>query len=116
MKNFLTVYLGTEQTMAKWTALDEKTRKQRESDGIKAWMAWAKEFDSQIVDPGSPLGKTKHIAGSGISDTKNNLAAYTIIRAESHEAAAKIFRTHPHFTFFPGESVEVMECLPLPKM
>ena len=28
--------------------------------------------------------------------------------------AAKMFEGHPHFTIFPGDSVEIMECLPLP--
>ena len=35
---------------------------------------------------------------------------------ESHEAAAQLFLNHPHFTIFPGESVELMECLPIPGM
>ena len=30
------------------------------------------------------------------------------------EAAAKLFERHPHFTIFPGDSVEIMECVPLP--
>lgn len=33
---------------------------------------------------------------------------------ESHEEAAKLFISHPHFKIFPGESVEIMECLPMP--
>ena len=31
-----------------------------------------------------------------------------------NEAAVKLFEGHPHFTIFPGDSVEVMECLPIP--
>ena len=27
---------------------------------------------------------------------------------------AKLFEKHPHFTIFPGDSVEIMECLPIP--
>jgi hypothetical protein len=27
-----------------------------------------------------------------------------------------MFEGHPHFTIFPGESIEVMECLPIPGM
>ncbi len=34
--------------------------------------------------------------------------------AESHEAAAKLFLSHPHFSIFPGDSIEIMECLPIP--
>jgi hypothetical protein len=41
-------------------------------------------------------------------------AAYTIVRAESQEAAVKMFLGHPHFTIFPGDGVEIMECLPIP--
>ena len=34
--------------------------------------------------------------------------------ADSHEAAAKLFEMHPHFSIFPGESVEIMPILPIP--
>jgi hypothetical protein len=77
---------------------------------------WATANQKAIVDQGSPLGKTKRASAKGISDTKNEMTAYTIVQAESHEAAAKLFEKHPHFTMFPGDSVEVMECLPMPEM
>lgn len=44
------------------------------------------------------------------------MAAYTIVEAESQQAAARMLESHPHFRIFPGEAVEVMECLPMPKM
>jgi hypothetical protein len=68
------------------------------------------------VQHGCPLGKTKRISETGIADTRNDLAGYTIVQAESHEAAAKLFQDHPHFTMFPGEAVEIMVCLPIPGM
>ena len=49
-----------------------------------------------------------------MSDTRNNVTGYVIIEADSHEAAAKLFEDHPHFSIFPGDSVEIMECLPIP--
>ena len=63
---------------------------------------------------GGPLGKTKRVSAQGIADTKNAMTGYVIVQAESHEAAAKMFERHPHFTIFPGEAVEIMECLPIP--
>ncbi len=63
---------------------------------------------------GGPLGKTKKISAGGIEEISNALGAFTIVRADSHEAAAKLFENHPHFTHFPGESVEVMPVLPIP--
>ena len=41
------------------------------------------------------------------------MTAYVIVQAESHDAAARLFENHPHFMIFPGDSVEIMECLPL---
>lgn len=116
MKKFLAIYLGSASGLAMWKAMDEEERKQRERGGKEAWGKWATANQKAIVDPGSPLGKTKRASAQGISDTKNEMAAYTIVQAESHEAAAKLFEKHPHFTLFPGDSVEVMECLPMPEM
>jgi len=81
---------------------------------MNAWGAWVGAHRASIVDPGTPLGRTKLIDAHGVSDSSNRLTAYTVIEAESHEAAASLFERHPHFTIFPGDSVEVMECLPLP--
>ncbi|OGZ45531.1 MAG: hypothetical protein A3C84_04215 [Candidatus Ryanbacteria bacterium RIFCSPHIGHO2_02_FULL_48_12] len=116
MKKFLAIYLGSANAMARWRAADEETRKAQEKAGMEAWMQWATTHKDAIVDMGAPLGKTKRIDKGGISDTKNEIGAYTVVQAESHEEAAKLFLDHPHFVFFPGESIELMECLPLPKM
>ena len=63
---------------------------------------------------GGPLGKTKKVSEQGIEDISNLMSGYTVVRAESHDAAAKLFERHPHFTIFPGDSVEVMPVLPIP--
>lgn len=115
MKRFLAVYRGTAAAMEKWHSLDEKTRKEREAQGMQAWHNWVATNSKVIKDTGSPLGKTKRIDRHGISDTKNALTAYVIVEAESHEEAAKLFLQHPHFSIFPGDSVEIMECLPIPQ-
>ncbi|MGZ3737092.1 MAG: hypothetical protein ACXVC0_19130, partial [Bdellovibrionota bacterium] len=62
------------------------------------------------------LGKTKVVNPKGVFDTKNDLTAWTLVEAESHEAAAKLFQNHPHFSIFPGDRIEIMECLPIPGM
>lgn len=118
MKKFMAIYLGAadDTAMKQWNAMPEAERKQKETEGMKAWMKWGEEHAANILDNGSPLGKTKCVDKRGVSDTKNAMAALTIVQAESHEAAAKIFENHPHFTIFPGERVEIMECLPMPKM
>lgn len=116
MKRFLAVYTGskTGAQHKKWEALDADARKKREQEGMAAWMAWAEKNSKSIVDMGAPVGKTKQINATGISNITNSIAAFTVVQAESYDDAAKIFVNHPHFMIFPGDSVEVMECLPIP--
>ena len=118
MKTFMALYVGTPQAFAKYQKdfPDPEGRKKREQAGMRAWFAWGDKHAKAIVDNGAPLGKTKRVTRDGIADIRNNLAAYTVVQAESQEAAAKMFLNHPHFTIFPGDGVEIMECLPMPKM
>jgi hypothetical protein len=114
MKRFMAIYTGTPGAFEKWQKLDEATRKAREASGMKAWTDWMAANSVAVVDQGGPLGKTKRTSADGVADIRNNVAGYVIIQAESHDAAAKLFEKHPHFTIFPGDSVEIMECLPIP--
>jgi hypothetical protein len=91
MKKFVAIYLGSAEGLAEWKATDDEKRKERENAGMEGWMKWAKDNEASIVDLGSPLGKTKRIDAKGISDTKNEITAYTIVQAESYEAAAELF-------------------------
>jgi hypothetical protein len=116
MKRFLAIYIGTEAAVekAQWAKLGDEKRKALVASGVTAWMEWGVANSAAIVDRGSPLGKTKRASAKGVADIKNAMTGYVIVQAESHEAAARLFENHPHFTIFPGDSVEIMECLPLP--
>jgi hypothetical protein len=113
---YLAVFLGskTSPKMAAWNALPEKEQQAKMQEGIAAWKAWVSKNQGAIIEMGGPLGKTKKITARGIEDLNNEMGAFTVVRADSHEAAAKLFEKHPHFTIFPGESVEVMPVLPIP--
>lgn len=116
MKKFLAIYIGTTTALerAQWKQMDEAQRKAREAEGMRAWMAWGEQNAAAILDQGCPLGKTKRASPDGLEDIKNVMVGYVLLQAESHEAAARLFEGHPHFSIFPGDSVEIMECLPLP--
>ncbi len=113
---YLAVFLGskTSAKMAAWIALPEAERKAREQQGMAAWHGWVEKHQGAIVAMGGPLGKTKRIDASGVADIANQMGAFTVVRAASHEAAAKMFENHPHFAIFPGETIEVMPILPIP--
>ena len=114
MKKFMAIYTGTPAGRAAWDRLSPEERTSRQAEGMRAWMKWGTANQSAIVDGGGPLGKTKLVSKQGIAETRNSMAAYVIVRAESHEDAARLFEDHPHFSIFPGDGVEVMECLPIP--
>jgi hypothetical protein len=113
---YLAVYLGSKNSAQRvaWDALSENDRRAKEREGTAAWHAWVDKHQADIVSMGGPLGKTKKISQGGIADVGNNMGAFTIVRAESHEAAAKLFEKHPHFSIFPGEAVEIMPVLSIP--
>jgi hypothetical protein len=114
---FLAVFLGGKNNprIDAWMALPEKERLARQTEGIAAWHAWVQKHQAAIVEMGGPLGKTLSIGTDGIAETANALTGFTVVRSASHEDAAKMFEGHPHFTIFPGETVEVMPILPIPR-
>ncbi len=113
---YLAIFLGSKSSprRAAWDALPEGDRRAKEREGIAAWTAWVERHRADIVAMGGPLGNTKRVSQHGSVDTSNDLAAFTIVRADSHEDAAKLFEKHPHFSIFPGDSVEIMPVLPIP--
>jgi hypothetical protein len=108
MKKFLAVYLGTDA--GNMERPDEATI----AKGMTAWHKWMSDHAASIVESGGPLGKTKRVGPDGVGDIRNRMSGYVIVQAESHDDAAKMFENHPHFSIFPGDSVEVMPCLPVP--
>jgi hypothetical protein len=116
-ETYLAVFLGSKSSprMKAWMALPEAERRAKEKEGIAAWKAWVEKHQASISAMGGPLGKTKRVSERGIEDVSNEMGAFTVVRAESHAAAAKLFEKHPHFTIFPGEAVEIMPVLPIPQ-
>src|SRR5262249_46032194 len=116
MNTYLAVFLGAQDTprTAAWRAMPEAERKAKEQEGMAAWGGWMEKYRNAIVGEGGPLGKTKRVSASGVADVSNLMGAFVVVRADSHEAAARMFEKHPHFTVFPGEAIEVMPVLPIP--
>ncbi len=114
MKNFLAIFTGNAAAMDAFRKMPAEVIARTQTEGAKAWHAWVDKHQASIVQMGGPLGKTKRISKAGIEDVRNNMGAFTVVQAESQEAAAKMFVGHPHFTIFPGDGVEVMEVLPIP--
>lgn len=113
-KNFMAIFVAEPGAFEKWNAMDEAVRKEREAKGMRAWHQWHEDHKAIIVDAGGPLGKTKRTDLNGVSDTSNPIGGYIIVKAETHDAAARLFENHPHFAILPGNAVEIMPCNDIP--
>ena len=113
MKKFMAIYMASG---ADFERMMKNSTPEQRNKGMEAWMKWMNENKASILEGGAPLGKTKRADTTGISDTKNNIGGYSIVQAETHDAAAKLFgKDHPHLQM-PGAWVEILEIMPLPGM
>lgn len=94
-----------------WYAMSDDERRATDEVGLAAVKAWDEKHKDAIVYQGGPLGPTKRTSDSGIADVVNEMTVFVVVRAASHEAAAKLFEGHPHFTIFPCDGVDVMPLL-----
>jgi len=102
-------YLELSGTMVgEWKKTDPAQRRDAETKMQAQWKKWMADNAKMFVDVGAGVGKTKLVNTRGMSDTKNDIMLYSVVQAESHEAAAKSFEGHPHLQI-PQSSIEVME-------
>ena len=114
MKKFFALFAIPAAVVENWQkTTDPAKAKAMSDDMMKAWDKWMKDHGKDIVDKGQPLGKTKRVTAQKVSDVRNDLNFYVIVKADSHEAAAKLFQGHPHLQI-PESSVEVMEIPEMP--
>ena len=113
---YFAVFLGskTNPRMKAWMSLPEAERRVKEQEGMAAWHRWVEKYRDVILADAGPLGTPRKFSVLFIQKTAYEMGAFAVVRADSHEAAARMFEAHPHFTIFPGESVEIMPVLPIP--
>lgn len=113
---YLAVFTGGPDSpaMARWALLTDEEKAARQQQGMRAWNDWVEAHADAIVMLGGPLGAMTRISQDGVVAGHNRLSAFSVIEAESAEAAAAMFADHPHFTVFPGDAVEIMPVMPVP--
>ena len=80
MKKFMVLFMASPADFEK--AMKNFTPEQQKK-GMDGWMQWMIANKTSIVDHGGPLGKTRRVDGSGVSDTKNGIGGYSIVQAAS---------------------------------
>lgn len=105
MKKFLAIYTAPHAALEEMmkTMTPEKSK-----ESMEEWRKWMAEHKESFVEEGAPVGKNKRVSADGISDVRNDINGFSIVQAESHEEAAKIFQGNPQMQM-PGSYVEVLE-------
>jgi hypothetical protein len=113
MKKFMVLYMASS---ADFEQMMKDATPEQHKKGMEAWMAWMNANKASIVEGGAPLGKTKRVDAKGASDVKNGIGGYSIVQAQSHDGAAKLFgKEHPHLQI-PGAWIEIVEIMQIPGM
>lgn len=105
MKFFVT-YQMPHTGLDAWLQMPEAERKATEAQMQSEWNAWMAEHKGSLTETAG-IGKPKRITSAGIEDSRNDIMMYSFVEAESLEAAAAMFKDHPHFGI-PGGWIEVM--------
>ncbi len=108
---FMVLFLIPSAVMADWAKIDAATRQASESKLMAEWQVWMAEHKAMIVST-EAAGKTRRVTAQGASEAKNDIILYSMVEAESLEAAAKVFESHPHLQI-PQASIEVMAVRPM---
>ena len=81
---------------------------------MAAWMAWFGKLGEAVVDGGNPLAASKGIDSDGtVSDSPALAGAtgYTVVSADSLDAAVALTKDHPHLA--AGGQISVYETFQL---
>ena len=105
MKKFLVLY---RMDMAAMKKMMEETSKEEREKGMAEWGAWMKKNMSIFADMGGPTGKNMQVTSGGATRMSNDIGGYSIVQAESAEAAAKLLADNPHFQM-PGAVIDLAE-------
>jgi hypothetical protein len=111
MKKFLVLYMASANAFAD---MMKNTTPEQQKQAMGAWMKWMESNKASFVDRGAPLGKTKRVDVKGVSEARNDVGGYSIVQAESADAAARLFgKEQPHLQM-PGTWIEIVEIMPMP--
>lgn len=106
MKTFLALYFApaaAQMEAAKATAAER-------AEGMKPWFAWKDQHEAHIQDFGAPTQPSLRIDGDRRwTQSGSDLGGYSLVQAETLDAAKAMFQDHPHLAWVPGCRIELAE-------
>ena len=81
------------------------------SKNMAKWKAWVEDLGDAVVNPGTPLDKSKTVSSSGVTDDggPNPLSGFSMVKAGSMDAALEMAKACPFLE--TGGTLEVAEVM-----
>ena len=107
MSKFLYLYRGPATSMEDYTP--EQSAEQQ-----KAWGDWMGRVGAALADAGAPFGARSAVSDDGSNPVPSDQNGYTIVEADSIDAARRLVDGHPFLSEGTGRfSVEIFELVPM---
>ena len=74
-------------------------------------MKWAGEAGSALTDLGAPVDIAGHLERGDTSKGTSDVSGHSLV----DDAVLELLREHPHL-YVPGNSIDVLEVIPMPGM
>jgi len=108
MAKFILVYRGD-------ATPPEKMTEEQSNEVMGQWNVWMEKHGGSLVDLGAPFGARTSVGGDGNEQAPANLAGYTVVEADSLEAAKGFCDGHPFLHGTGAEfAVDIFELVPVP--
>jgi hypothetical protein len=78
--------------------------------GMDAWMGWAGRVGSALTDMGAPCQYADTV-GATYASSDGFIGGYSIVEADSVDAAKALLDGHPHLMMGEGAGIDVHELL-----
>jgi hypothetical protein len=100
--NYIIAYLGE----AKKPDSPEEGKAQMEK-----WKAWVSGLGDAVVNPGSPMGKSKIVSAEGVSsdDRSNGMTGFSVVKADNLDVALEMAQACPYIE--AGGTLQVAELI-----
>ena len=110
MTKFMFVYKGEATDVAEMS--DEQA-----ADVMAKWAAWMEQTGPALADLGTPFGPSTSVVDVGSSAAAASLTGYSIVEADSLEAAVGLADGHPYLSEGKGDfAIDIYELMPVPEM
>jgi len=101
MKDYVFIYYG-----------EPKFRSREEgAKYMERWKAWAGSLGKALINPVVPFKRVTTVSSSSVSDnnSSNRLTGYSVVQADSMDAAIEMARGCPHLEHGTVDVAEAME-------